>query len=302
MARCPVEFHPDHGVHRSGALARSRYPQRHGCQDEPDFDCEQRKADGECDSNKGEMLIRCTKSCGACRFATLVDEALMCEDRHQNCLSWKDAGECRRNRAYMHENCPVACGTCQEKRKSCDRPPNTPPVVRKHDINVTMQRILRDFKQYQPKALSWPGGPHGPKAPWVMSLSNFVSDAEAAAFTSTCQSHFDRSLAGDMLSPVRTSYQCWCSGNECEFHDLTNEVALRIANMTRSQVRYMEPFQILKYEPGQFYKVHHDQNSGRFTPQGARVYTFFMYLNDVDEGAASKIKIPQIFADANMHV
>ena len=46
----------------------------------------------------------------------------------------------------------------------------------------------------------------------------------------------------------------------------------------------MEPFQILKYEPGQFYKVHHDQNSGLFTPQGARVYTFFMYLNDVDEG------------------
>ena len=35
----------------------------------------------------------------------------------------------------------------------------------------------------------------------------------------------------------------------------------------------MEPFQILRYEPGQFYKVHHDQNSGDFTPQGARVRT-----------------------------
>ena len=34
-----------------------------------------------------------------------------------------------------------------------------------------------------------------------------------------------------------------------------------------------------RYQPGQFYKVHHDQNSGLFTPQGVRVYTFFMYLS-----------------------
>ena len=42
---------------------------------------------------------------------------------------------------------------------------------------------------------------------------------------------------------------------------VAQEVRARIANVTRSQVRYMEPFQILKYEPGQFYKVHHDQTS-----------------------------------------
>ena len=35
--------------------------------------------------------------------------------------------------------------------------------------------------------------------------------------------------------------------------------------------RYFEPFQILRYEPGQFYRVHHDQNCGLFTPQGAHV-------------------------------
>lgn len=58
----------------------------------------------------------------------------------------------------------------------------------------------------------------------------------------------------------------------------------------------MEPFQILRYQPGQFYKVHHDQNSGLFTPQGARVYTFFMYLNDVDEGGGTR------FADLGVTV
>ena len=35
-------------------------------------------------------------------------------------------------------------------------------------------------------------------------------------------------------------------------------------------------WQVLKYEPNQFYRVHHDQNSGHFTPQGVRIYTFFM--------------------------
>ena len=38
----------------------------------------------------------------------------------------------------------------------------------------------------------------------------------------------------------------------------------------------MEPFRVIRYEPGQFNKVHHHQNSGLFTPQGARVHTFFM--------------------------
>ena len=74
-------------------------------------------------------------------------------------------------------------------------------------IDATMRRILRDFPQvaalcveeevcltlpahparlvltpqYAPRAVSQPGGPHGEGAPWVMSLSNFVSDEEAEA-------------------------------------------------------------------------------------------------------------------------
>ena len=210
---------------------------RKGCNDEEGYECEQRAAKGECHSNKGEMLIRCMKSCDACRWKSLLQDALGCEDKLNNCVTWKDTGECARNPNYMMDTCPVACEQCASKRASCDRPANTPPTVLPGDINRTMARILHEFPQYDPKPLSWPGGPHGPNAPWVMSLRNFVSDEEAEAFTSTCKQHFDRSLAGDQLSPVRTSYQCWCSGNECEAHRLTQIVAERIANVTRSQVR-----------------------------------------------------------------
>jgi len=40
----------------------------------------------------------------------------------------------------------------------------------------------------------------------------------------------------------------------------------------------------VRYEPGQFYRRHHDQNTAVWTPQGPRVLTFFMYLNEVDSG------------------
>lgn len=188
----------------------------------------------------------------------------------------------------MLEACAASCQACESKRRSCNRPPDTPPAVRAGDINQTMLRILRDFPQYKPAALSRPGGTYGKAAPWVITLEDFISDAEADAFTSSCAKHFDRSLAGDQLSPVRTSYQCWCSANECEEHPLTKAVAARISNLTRAPVRYMEPFQVVRYEPGQFYRVHHDQNSGLFTPQGPRVYTFFMYLSTPAKGGGTK--------------
>ena len=50
--------------------------------------------------------------------------------------------------------------------------------------------------------------------------------------------------------------------------------------------------QVVRYEPGQFYKQHHDQNTALWTPQGPRVLTFFMYLNEVDGGGETAF--PQV--------
>lgn len=38
----------------------------------------------------------------------------------------------------------------------------------------------------------------------------------------------------------------------------------------------------------EFYKQHHDQQSGHWTPQGVRIYTFFVYLSDVEEGGGTR--------------
>ena len=51
---------------------------------------------------------------------------------------------------------------------------------------------------------------------------------------------------------------------------------------------YTEHLQVLRYEPGQFYKQHHDQNSPMDAPYGPRVFTFFTYLSNVTSGGGTK--------------
>ena len=43
---------------------------------------------------------------------------------------------------------------------------------------------------------------------------------------------------------------------------------------------HAEPMQVLRYETGQFYTVHHDQNSPRASAWGPRMFTVFMYIGD----------------------
>ena len=69
---------------------------------------------------------------------------------------------------------------------------------------------------------------------------------------------------------------------------LQRTLSLVCASLSALGSPNLQPFQILKYEIGQFYRQHHDQNSGLFTPQGVRVYTFFMYLSTPEAGGATK--------------
>lgn len=50
-----------------------------------------------------------------------------------------------------------------------------------------------------------------------------------------------------------------------------------------------ESFQILQYQEGQFYRRHHDSsNANNNKPAGHRILTFFLYLNDVEEGGETR--------------
>ncbi len=271
-----------------GDMPKRPKTSRASCADEDEKSCSARAGLGHCHSNKTRMLLHCPRACQFCHYWKDYADDFDCVDRESMCATWAKAGECEKNKLYMSANCVTSCGTCGALQSVCDRPAATPPLVEEGGITETMERILRDFPQYSPKAVSRPGaGPKGKDSPWVVTLANVLSEEEADAFVDGCSSHFQRSLAGDQLSPVRTSSQCWCADNECGRNPLTQLVAERISNLTRAPIRYMEPFQVLKYEVGQFYRAHHDQNSGLFTPQGARIYTFFIYLNTPEQGGGT---------------
>ena len=213
------------------------------------------------------------------------------------CVAWHKAGLCNprsrqrvRNSAgspvLVRQACARTCGLCPGV------PPRNPPVSRDErcrrdnqtaavpagQLNGVFEHIISAYPEYEPTSLS--------KSPHVLLLHNFITAEEAEAFKQVCHESFERSLAGDQLNPVRTSYQCWCNFAKCFTDPKVHAVTRRINNITRTPYDNGEDLQIVRYEPGQFYKRHHDQNTAVWAPQGPRVLTFFMYLNDPEDGGA----------------
>ena len=184
-----------------------------GCKDERP-DCAGWAADGECEANPGYMMTACAHSCTRCaegpsgvgvmrskkERAGRRDSA--CDNLDDDCEARVAAGGCH-DGSDTPLRCPSGCricrfpevakeaygcsaaslfGSCERRRRRCARPPDTPPLVTPGDIDVTMRRILTDFPQYSPRAISRPvEGAHAEGervAPWVITLQDFLSDDE----------------------------------------------------------------------------------------------------------------------------
>merc|ERR1719420_1771681 len=88
----------------------------------------------------------------------------------------------------------------------------------------------------------------------------------------------------EIISNSRTSTQYWCDG-ECEKMESIQYLLSFMEEATGIDQIYYEHFQLLKYEVGEHYKEHHDLiDDAIYFPSGPRILTFFVYLNDVEEG------------------
>ena len=87
-----------------------------------------------------------------------------------------------------------------------------------------------------------------------------------------------------IVSKSRTSENAWCTGHES--HPSTVEVMSRIEKVTGIPTENYESFQVLRYQLGQEYRAHHDMSrtDNRLACGASGVYTFFLYLSDVEEG------------------
>jgi len=234
------------------------------------------------------MLTECRKTCRTCNNTPLISGLYECKDTNDGCPVWARSGECENNRRFMLSGCSVSCNVCQEKKVGCERRNAEPGFRSPTGLSDMFERALVDFPRFSPAALSRPTEDN-PTAPYVLQFEDIISPEEAKTLIEIAGSKLERSLAGDQVSPVRTSTQYWCDdSDDCTSHPTVVKITERMMNITTMPVNHAEYFQILRYQKGEFYKQHHDQQTAHWTPQGVRVLTFFVYLSDVEEGGGTK--------------
>jgi len=236
----------------------------------------------------------------------------MCENKSELCSIWASEGECKNNSRFMNGVCAPACQKCYllELHRRCPMDPDAIDALEPGDLDRLFESILdsdSEYAKYSPKVLSRPlkdGDDEVPvdaeyiEGPWLVTFDNFVSEEEIdrliywggvqgyARSADVGQAKHDGTRS-NRVSDTRTSGNAWCGGS-CKADPAVDNVMNRIANVTRSPIRNSEDIQLLKYEPGQYYKEHHDYIEHHLDrPCGVRTLTVFLYLNDVEEGGGT---------------
>jgi hypothetical protein len=180
------------------------------------------------------------------------------------------------------------------KAEICEREHGEEPFMGPGDVNRVFERIATDptiNAKYNVTVVS--------RDPWIVTLDDFITREESNALIKTLKGKFEESTTvgaavdvGELAkvkNPSRTSRNAWCYMPPCVYHENTLVIQDRIAEVTMSEVKHQEFLQVLNYQPGQFYKQHHDFIEAQLDMGcGPRVFTAFMYFNDVKEGGGTR--------------
>jgi len=153
--------------------------------------------------------------------------------------------------------------------------------------------IYEPFESLSEEAQEYPDFP-----PWIVTLENFLSDDEAKRFIELgYELGFKRSVFysdepdengmhdDNQIDDFRSSENTWL-----KYHSdpVASNVMERISRVIGIPVNNTEDYQLLKYEVGQYYGYHHDYHEDLLkSPCGVRILTFFLYLDDVEEGGGT---------------
>lgn len=226
----------------------------------------------------------------------------MCRNENDACTYWSLLGECEENPGYMKTSCAPACFSCDmlslERRCPMDRETIGPDVWSPGDLDKMFRKISSEpYKsEYDVKVLSSPDEKDG--GPWALTIENFVTDEEADRLIELGSIEgYGRSMdlgevkpdgmSTNVVSRRRTSWNAWCS-NDCIEDKMVKAINSRICNLTGIPEANSEDLQLLRYEPGQYYKIHHDYIEFEIDRQGGpRLITVYLYLNDVEAGGGT---------------
>ncbi len=119
--------------------------------------------------------------------------------------------------------------------------------------------------------------------PLVVILGNMLSDEECDELIRLSTDKVKRSKIGTTReeNDIRTSSSMFIDDTE---NLIVARIEKRIEAVMNIPIAHGEGLQILRYQPGQQYKAHHDFFSAKSNVTNNRISTLIMYLNDVEQG------------------
>jgi prolyl 4-hydroxylase len=233
----------------------------------------------------------------------------LCRNGNARCALWAEQNQCYKNSVYMRKHCAPVCFSCEDLHveAKCPLDPSVKSAWSPGDLNRMFERLITDPALKRHTVLSRPslvGGDTEATAdyqlgPWVLVLEDFLSaketermiqaGAEVGYARSTDVGKLDKDgTFEDKVSDRRTSTNAWCNVKLCEEDPVVQAVVSRIETLTQIPLNNSEALQLLRYEEGQFYKIHNDYIAyERERNEGVRVLTVFLYLSDVEEGGGT---------------
>ena len=125
----------------------------------------------------------------------------------------------------------------------------------------------------------------------IKIFNNFLTDKECSFFINYGKNKLEyskvREYNSDVLSNDRTSKNTWVDLN---YNEITKKISKKVSEITNTPQINQENIQLLKYNIGDYYKCHYDNCLIKKDCEddtknyGLRLYTFFIYLNDVEKG------------------
>ena len=253
------------------------------CRDAPG--CGGKSVTAEACATDEELAQRCCSSC----------HKLTCVDTHTDCPTWAYEMKCIDNAEFMKANCCSSCAPDPDDPCSID--PSERPDVHTGDITKIFERAMREFPQY-------PATVHSTD-PWLVQFDNLLDDEECAGIIeavggkrgeyirpSTTAKPVRQAngqvVLTDVPDQIRTSHNAWCQHRSCFKHPVHERVIKRIMSIVGLPEHNAEHMQLLKYGPGEYYRLHHDWIPEQLDARcGPRAFTFFLYLSDVEEGGGT---------------
>jgi len=219
-----------------------------------------------------------------------------------DCTAWAGSGQCEANPGFMLVSCERSCHNLGVTRSAyaarCKRSEAAKPALEPGTMAKTFERIMSDFAHLVPEMIS--------EDPPLVLFHNVLSSDEADAFVAHGQGKYTESKGvgvdkngrmTDVKTEIRTSSHTWCQEAACLQDPIVQRVVARVGDVTQTPEANGEYAQLVYYrscptedDPScAFYKRHSDYIDGdQHRNQGVRIYTLFMYLNDVPEGGGTR--------------